>query len=162
MKITFEPSPITTLSSSLLFSSSPPFLLPSSPSSLPLSSPLFLSPSLSSSPSSLNTNALSFDNVIFEAVAVVDDIGSTVGDIETATAIDNIDDTFDVEVTATIDDVDNIGSFAAVIVSDVIDVFDLVGVAGFDNMNIGAFDNVGVGAFENTTNLMFFARSSYI
>ncbi|CAG8698709.1 18086_t:CDS:2, partial [Gigaspora margarita] len=156
--LTSEPSPITTLLPSLSF----------------LFSSLSLPPSLSSTPSSLNTNALSsyggllgffwfFFAVIFEdstaidveAVAVVDDVSSTVGDVEAAAAIDYIGGTFDVEVAAAIDDVDNVGSFVAVVVSDIIGVFDLVGVASFDDMGVGAFDDMGVGAFKNTTDLMF-------
>ncbi|CAG8506439.1 24339_t:CDS:2 [Gigaspora margarita] len=81
--------------------------------------------------------------VYVEAVAVVNDIGGTVGDVEAAAGIDDVGSTFDVEAAATIDDIDDIG------------VFDLVGVASFDDVDVGAFDDVGVGAFENTINLMF-------
>ncbi|CAG8848399.1 46419_t:CDS:2, partial [Gigaspora margarita] len=84
-----------------------------------------------------------------EMVAVINDIGSTIGDIEAATAIDDIGSTFNIEVTAAIDDIDDVGLFVAVVVSDIIGVFDLVGIASFNNVSIGAFDNVGIGAFDN-------------
>ncbi|CAG8719048.1 33908_t:CDS:2, partial [Gigaspora margarita] len=56
-----------------------------------------------------------------EIVAIVDDVGGTVGDIEAATTIDDVGDTFNIEAATTIiASVDNIGSFAAIVVSDII------------------------------------------
>ncbi|KAF0392841.1 hypothetical protein F8M41_010457 [Gigaspora margarita] len=101
---------------------------------------------------------------IYLAAAAVDDVGGTVGDVEAAAAVDDVGGTFDVEAAAAVDDVggtfdveaaaadddvDDVGLFVAVVVSDVIGVFDLVGVAGFDDMGVGAFDDVGVGAFDD-------------
>ncbi|CAG8798724.1 41870_t:CDS:2, partial [Gigaspora margarita] len=144
-----EPSLVTTLSPSLSFSSSPLFSLPFLSSTL-----LFLNINTSSSNSSLLVffaifaEPLSNFNIIFEDAATVNDVSGT----------------FDVEATAAIiASVDDVGSFAAIVVSDVIGVFDLASVAGFDNMGIGAFDDVGIsafddvdiGAFEDTTDLMF-------
>ncbi|CAG8845123.1 31200_t:CDS:2, partial [Gigaspora margarita] len=83
-----------------------------------------------------------------EAVAVVDDVGGTIGDVEATAALMML-------AAAIVDDIDDIGLFAAVVVSDIIGIFDLVGVASFDDVGIGVFDNVGVGAFEDTADIMF-------
>ncbi|KAF0504381.1 hypothetical protein F8M41_019533 [Gigaspora margarita] len=96
---------------------------------------------------------LSNFNVIFEdgtvvnveAVAIVDDVDGTIVDVEAVAAIDNVGSTFDIEAAAAvIDSIDNIGSFAGVVVSDIIGIFDFADVAGFDDVGVGAFDDVGV------------------
>ncbi|CAG8850718.1 848_t:CDS:1, partial [Gigaspora margarita] len=90
-----------------------------------------------------------------EAVAVVDDVGGTIGDVEAAAAVDNVGSTFNIEAAVVVDDIDDVSSFVAIVVSNVIGVFDLVNVAGFDDVGVGTFDDVGVGAFEDTADLMF-------
>ncbi|CAG8840631.1 42919_t:CDS:1, partial [Gigaspora margarita] len=61
--------------------------------------------------------------------------------------------------TAIIASIDNVVLFVAIVVSNIIGVFDLASVAGFDNMgiarfdimSIGTFDNVDISAFESVT-----------
>ncbi|CAG8839013.1 46406_t:CDS:2, partial [Gigaspora margarita] len=91
---------------------------------------------------------------IFEDGTAVD-VECTIGNVEAVAAIDNVGGTFDIKAAATVNDDNDIGSFAAIVVSDIIGIFDLVSVASFDDMGVGAFDNVGIGAFENTVDLMF-------
>ncbi|CAG8695572.1 33875_t:CDS:2, partial [Gigaspora margarita] len=73
---------------------------------------------------------LSNFNVIFEDSIVVD--------IEAAATIDDVGGTFDVKLaTAAIAFVDNVGSYTAFVVSDIIDVFDFANIA-----SVGAFESV--------------------
>ncbi|CAG8853075.1 21621_t:CDS:1, partial [Gigaspora margarita] len=73
--------------------------------------------------------------VDIKAATTVNNIGGTIVDVKAAASIDNISSTFEIKTTAAvIASVNDVGSFVAIIVSNIIGVFDLASIVSFDIM----------------------------